>query len=139
MTTDNILPTRGFIFYARRLNRHRYHLTKRKGAPTVCGVSGESCESTMDYLLGHDSYLVCRDCVAKAGPLASGPLGDPEVEEMVEWEKQMAAWKRNRDEAQRKLEQSEKYIAELTEKVAARREKLGPAAPPPVPEPSFPF
>lgn len=66
----DIYPPQGFIWYARRLNRHSYHLTDAwNPGPPLCGSLEELGinRPTMKYLLGHDSHKRCVECLKLAG------------------------------------------------------------------------
>jgi hypothetical protein len=69
-TKPDIYAPSGYTFYARRLNRHSYHLFKNRGAKSpLCGATDEIGlnGSTMEYLLDHDSHKRCEECLALAG------------------------------------------------------------------------
>jgi hypothetical protein len=78
LSPSKITPPARYTFLARRLNRHRYHLTALAGGgDPLCGNDDEVSEQTMEYLRGEftPAEKVCRECYALAG--APFPYPDP--------------------------------------------------------------
>lgn len=69
---SHIRPPHGFVFLARRMSRHAYHLVPVKqgkpSGPQLCGVTNESSAngSAMAYLLPFDADKRCTDCLRLA-------------------------------------------------------------------------
>jgi hypothetical protein len=60
-------PPAGYGYFARRLNRHSYHLYRIRSDKALCDANDEISDHTMEYLLAQDGHKRCLACLELAG------------------------------------------------------------------------